>query len=217
MALSCSIQKGKRVCDQKRKGSEDGAMEQNDGFSLGIWGMAEVIDVAVGTEATKDPDTGWRINRQALGADGYFAVIADADVDALTPDKGPPGAVGSGTQDRAVFGTGLLTCGCWSGAQFAVDFMLVDVGQELVEQTVGAFEFQDAVCRQEGRQAFLPVVMTTFDFALGLGGGGEAQGDAIEVERGAQLGERVGVMGVEEGVVVDIEGQGQAVGLEGAG
>ena len=61
--------------------------------------------------------------------------------------------------------------------------MLVDVEQELVEQAVGAFEFQDAVGRQEGRQAFLPVVMTTFD----------AQGDAMEVERGAQLGERVGV------------------------
>ena len=63
----------------------------------------------------------------------------------------------------------------------------------------------------------MPVVMTTFDFALGLRGGGEAQGDAVKVERGTQLGESVGVMGVEEGVVVDIEGQGQAVGLEGAG
>ncbi len=49
--------------------------------------------------------------------------------------------------------------------------MLVDVRQELVEQTVGAFEFQDAVGRQEGWQAFLPVVMATFDFALGLGVG----------------------------------------------
>jgi histidinol-phosphate/aromatic aminotransferase/cobyric acid decarboxylase-like protein len=142
---------------------------------------------------------------------------ADADVEALTPDKGPPGAVGDGTQGRAVFGAGLETCGCRSGADFAVDFMLVDVGQELVEQTVSAFEFQDAVGRQEGRQAFLPVVMAAFDFALGLRGGGEAQGDAVEVECGAQLGESVGVMGVEEGVVVDIEGQGQAVGLEGAG
>jgi hypothetical protein len=91
------------------------------------------------------------------------------------------------------------------------------VRQELIEQTIGAFEFHDSVSRQEGRQAFLPVVMATFDFALGLRGGGEAQGDAIEVERGAQLGERVGVVGVEEGVVVDLEGQGQAVGLEGAG
>src|ERR1035441_7399551 len=170
--------------------------------------MAEAVDVAVWTQATKDRGTGWRINREALGADGDFAVIADAEVEALTPDKGPPQAVGDGTQDRAVFGAGLVTCGGWSGAEFTVDLVLVDVGQELVEQTVGVFEFQDAVGRQEGRQAFLPVVMTTFDFVLGFSGGGEAQGDAIEVERGAQLGERVGVMGVEEGVVVNIEGQG---------
>ena len=59
--------------------------------------------------------------------------------------------------------------------------------------------------------------MTPFDFALGLGGGGGAQGDAVEVERGAQLAEGVGVMGVEEGVVGDVEGQRQAVGLKGAG
>ena len=92
--MSCSIQKGKRVCDQKRKGSKDGAMEQNDGFGLGVWGMAEVVDVAVRTQATKDRGTGWRINREALGADGDFALIADAEVEALTPDKGPPRAVG---------------------------------------------------------------------------------------------------------------------------
>jgi hypothetical protein len=112
-------------------------MEQNGGFGAGVWGMWEVIDVAVWTQATKDPGTGWRIQRQALGADGHFAVIADADVEALTPDKGPPRAVGDGTQDRAVFGAGLVTCGGRSGAEFAVDLMLVDVGQELVEQTVG--------------------------------------------------------------------------------
>ena len=103
------------MCDQKRKGSKDRAMEQNEGFGLGVWGMSEVIDVAVRTPATKDGSTGWRINRQALGTDGHFAVIADADVDALTPDKGPPRAVGDGTQDRAVFGAGLVTCGGRSG------------------------------------------------------------------------------------------------------
>src|ERR1017187_3499048 len=78
MGVSCNIQKGKRVCDQKRKGSEDGAMEQNDGFGAGVWGMAEVIDVAVRTQATKDPGTGWHIHRESLGADGDFGVIADA-------------------------------------------------------------------------------------------------------------------------------------------
>ena len=95
--MSCSIQKRKRVCDQKRKGSEDGAMEQNDGFGLGVWGVAEVIDVAVRAQTTNHRGTRWRIHRETLGADGHFAVIADADVEALTPDKGPPRAVGDGT------------------------------------------------------------------------------------------------------------------------
>ena len=114
------------------------------------------------------------------------------------------------------FGAGLLPSGGWGGAEFAMDFMLVDVGQELVEQAVSAFEFQDAVRRQEGRQAFLPVVVAAFDFALGLRGGGVAQGHAVEVEGGPQLSQGVRVVGVEEGMVVDIEDQGQAVGLEAA-
>jgi hypothetical protein len=41
--------------------------------------------------------------------------------------------------------------------------------------------------------------------------------DAVKVERGPKLGESIGVVGVEEGVVVHIKGQGQAVGLEDAG
>ncbi len=74
-------------------------MEQDDGFGAGVWGMAEVVDVTIRAQATNDPGTGWRINREALGADGHFAVIADADTAALTPDKGPPRAVGDGTED----------------------------------------------------------------------------------------------------------------------
>ncbi len=33
---------------------EDGAMEEDDGFGVWIGGVAEVIDVAVGTEALDD-------------------------------------------------------------------------------------------------------------------------------------------------------------------
>jgi len=95
--------------------------------------------------------------------------------------------------------------------------MLVGVGQELVQEVVGAFEFEDVVGGQEGREAFLPVVVAAFDFAFGLRGGGVAQGDAVEVERGPELGVGVGGVGEEEGVVVHVEDQGQAVGLEGAG
>ena len=68
------------MCDQKRKGSKDGAMEQNDGFGLGVWGVAEVINVAVWAQTTNHRGTRRGIYRETLGADGHFAVIADADV-----------------------------------------------------------------------------------------------------------------------------------------
>jgi hypothetical protein len=70
---------------------------------------------------------------------------------------------------------------------------------------------------QEGRQAFLPEVVAAFDFAFGLRGGSIAQGHAVEVEGGAQLGQGVGVVGVEEGMVVHVKDQGQAVGAKDSG
>jgi hypothetical protein len=109
-----------------------------------------------------------------------------------------------------VGGVGCLT-------EFAVDFVLVGVGHELVEQMVGPDQFHDGLGGQEGDEAFLPVVMAAFDFAFGLGRWGVEQLDAVEVKGRAELREGVGVMGVEEGVVVHIQGQGQAVGLEDAG
>ena len=103
------------------------------------------------------------------------------------------------------------------GAPFTMDFVLVDVGQELVEQTVGPFEFVDAVGGQQWGQAFLPAVMAALDFAFGLRRWRIAQMDAVEVKGLAQLGEGFRVMRVEKGVEVHIEGQRQAVGFEDAG
>ena len=103
------------------------------------------------------------------------------------------------------------------GAEFAVGFVLVGVGQELVQELVGGVEVTDLLGGQEGAEAVLPVVVTALDFAFGLRSGGVAQGDAAAVEGGPQLGECVWGVGEEEGVVVDVEGQGEAVGLEGAG
>ena len=63
----------------------------------------------------------------------------------------------------------------------------------------------------------MPVIVAAFDFAFGLRGWGVAEFDAVEVESLAELGEGVWVVGVKEGMVVDIESQGQTVGLENAG
>jgi hypothetical protein len=192
-------------------------MEQDDGFGFGIGSMAEVVNVSIWAEAADDGGAGRGVNGLALRADGNLAVVPDADAGLLAPDVGPPRALRGGADHGALFGEGLLVGGVGCLAEFAVDFVLVGVGDELVEQWVGPDQFDDLVGGQERNQAFLPVVVAAFDFAFGLGRRRIKELDAVEVEGRPQLGEGVGVVGVEEGVEVHIKGQGQAVGLEDAG
>jgi hypothetical protein len=216
MKLSCSFQNRNVVCEQNRTGLEDRNVEQDDGFGFLVWGVTEVKGVAIGAEAADELGAWGRVDGSALGADGDFAVVADAHTGLLTPDVGPPGALGGGADDGAFFGEGLLVGGLRCLAQFAMDFVLVGVRDELREQLVGARDFKDAICRKQWDQAFLPVVVAAFDFAFGLGRGGVAEFDTVEVQGLAELGEGVGVVGIEEGVVVHIEGQRQAVALKDA-
>jgi len=132
------------VCDQNRTGwLEDGAVEQNLRFGLGIGLVAEVVEVAVGAEAADDVGAGRGVKAHALGSDGDCAVVADADAGALAPDKGPPRTGRYGAQDRAALGQRLGACGVRGGAQFAMGFVLVGVGQELVQELVGGIEVAD--------------------------------------------------------------------------
>ena len=98
------------------------------------WGMAEVVDVAIGSQATDDFGAGWGVNGLAL------------------------------------VGEGLLAGGLGWPAEFTMDFVLVGVGDEGIEETVGGGEFAEAFCGEEGAEAFLPVVVAAFDFAFGLRG-----------------------------------------------
>ena len=177
----------------------------------------EVEDVAIGAQATDDMGARRGSDGVALGAGGHFAVVADPDAGLLAPDEGPPGALGSGANDGAFFGDGLLLGGLRCLAQFTVDFVLIGMGEELLEELVGAREFDNALGGQQWEKPFLPVVVASFDFAFSLWGGSVEEFDAVEVEGLAELGEGIRVVGVKEGVIVDVEGQGQAIGLKDAG
>ena len=94
-----------------------------------------------------------------MGADGDFAVVADSNSGLLAPDVSPPRAGWGGAQDGAILGQGLVTGGQWGGAQFAVDFIVVSMSEQLLEQGIGTTQFEDLVGGQEWGQAFLPVVV----------------------------------------------------------
>ena len=192
-------------------------MEEDEREGVFGWRRLEEEDVAVREQAV-DEAGAWRgVHGEAEGAEGDFAVVADADGGAEAPDEAPPRAGRRRAELGAVFCEGLRACGVGSRAEFAVDFVGVGVGEELVEEGVGGFEGEDVIGGEQWWEALLPVVVAAFDFAFGLGSGGVAQGDAIEVEGFAELGEGVRSVGEEEGVVVHVEGEREAVGEEDAG
>jgi len=150
-------------------GSEDRDMEEDEGYGFWIWGVAEVVNVSIWAETTDDGGAGWGVNGLTLRADGDFGVVADADAGLLTPDERPPRTSRDGAELGAVFDERLLAGRVRSGLQFAMDFVLVGVGDELVEQVVGPDQFNDGLGSQEWDKAFLPVVVTAFDFPFRVG------------------------------------------------
>ena len=101
-----------------------------------------------------------------------------------------------------------LVGGVWSGADFAVEFVVIGVGEELFDESVCRGDGADGFGGEDRRQTFLPVVVTAFDFAFCLWGGSVAEGFA-------ELGESVWEVGEKEGVIIDIEGEREAVSEEG--
>ena len=67
------------------------------------------------------------------------------------------------------------------------------------------------LCGEERREAFLPEVVRSLDLAFGLRSRCVTQGDFVKAQGAAELGQGLRLTGEEEGMVIDIEGQRQAV------
>ncbi len=96
-----------------------------------------------------------------------------------------------------------------------MDFLGVVVMAELFEQSVGLREGGDLLGGEERREALLPEVVQALDLAFGLWSRSVAQRDLVKAQRAAELREGLWLTGEEEGMVVDVEGQGEAVLAEG--
>ena len=92
-----------------------------------------------------------------------------------------------------------------------MEFLGVVVLAELFEQRVGLREGGDLLGGEDRREAFLPEVVRALDLAFGLRSRSVAQGDFVEAQRAAELGEGLRLTGEEVGMVVDVEGQWEAV------
>ena len=158
----------------------------------------------------EDDFAAWsRLDAEALGADGYTAIGAHFDVGAQAPDKGPPGTVGYRAQHRALFFEREVPGLLGFHFEFPMDFLPVAMEAQRLDMRVGLVEVGNVFAGEVGRQALLPEEVAAFDFSFGLRGWGITEGDAIEMQRPAQLGQRVWGVGEEEAVVIHIEFQRQ--------
>src|SRR6266478_987571 len=167
--------------------------------------------IAVWVQTAGDGRATRVLNAQALRADGDALIGADFGLGAQTPDVGPPRAVWRRPQDGALLLERQVPSGLRGGTQLAVDFFAVVMVAEFFEQRIGFRQGGDLLGREERWEPLLPKVMGALDLAFGLRGGCVAQGDFVEAEGRAELRERLGLTGEEEGMVVDVESQRQAV------
>ena len=93
-------------------------------------------------------------------------------------------------------------------------FHLVVVLAQLVQQRIGLGEISDLLGSKKRGQPILPEGVASLDFALGLRSGGKAQGDAVKMKGGGQLGVRFRGMGEEETVVINVKAQRQPIELK---
>ena len=98
-----------------------------------------------------------------------------------------------------------------------MDFVGIVVGAQRVDVGIGDGDLIDLFAGEVGRESALPVLVFTFDFAFGLGGGSVVQADVVELERPAQLGQCLGHIGEKEAVVIDVELQRPPVRQKGRG
>lgn len=188
--------------------------------ALGLFVFARCIgqdrDGAVEVAVVVQVAAGFGGHFAAFRADGHGAVFSHADAVADAPDAVPPRVGLTGARGIAFGSSGSVPGALRGHAHFAVEFFAVVVIAELLQQVVGSVDVADVFGGEEGGQPVLPVVVQVLHFAFGLRCGCIEQAHAVVVDGGSELGECVGIVGIEEAVVVHVEGQLQAVGEEGA-
>ena len=174
---------------------------------LGVGGGGQHGVMAVGMEAKDHLGLGWFFEAEALGADRHAPIAADLDHGAHAPHIVPPRATGCGPQDGAFFFAGLIPGPLRRLTQFAMDFRGIAMRPQGVDLRIGRGDLGNLFAGEVGGQAALPVLMGAFDFAFGLGRGSLQETDVIKLERPAQLGQGVRIVGEKDTVVIHVDAE----------
>jgi len=173
--------------------------------------------MASGMEAQNHFAPPGMLDAEAMGADGHTAVAADLDRGANAPNIRPPRASADGAQDGSLLFLGAIPGLLWSHREFAMGFVGVAMEAQSVDVRVGFFDVGDVFAGKKGREPALPELVFALDFSFGLGRWSIKETYVVELERRAQLGQRLGIVGEKHGMIIDVDLQGPSVDQEGGG
>ena len=167
---------------------------------------------------TEDDFSTWGFfDPQALRADRPAAIAAHFDQGACAPHILPPRATRGWAQDGAFFVHGQFPGSLWGHAQLAVGLVGVAVESQSLDVRVGDLDLGDVLAGETEWQSALPELVFMLDFAFGLGCWSIKDTNVLELERGTELGERIGIVREKDGVIIDVHLQRPSVAQESGG
>lgn len=161
--------------------------------------------MACGMKAENDLGTRGVFDAEALDADRHATIGADSEGGANTPNIRPPRAGGGWAEDRAFFFLGKIPGPLRGEAQFPMSLMGVAVNPQSIDVWVGHFDLGNLFAGEIGRKSALPELVLALDFTFGLGCWGIKEANVVELERPAELGERLGILREKYSVIIDVD------------
>src|ERR1039457_1550261 len=90
-------------------------------------------------------------------------------------------------------------------------FVGVAMESQSIDVRVGGFDLGDVLAGEIEWESALPELVLALDFSFGLRRWGIQETNVVELECPAQLGQRVGILREEDGVIIDIDLQWSSV------
>jgi len=173
--------------------------------------------VAGGVEAQNDSGPRGILDPEALDADRNTTIGADLDGGARAPNVRPPGTSWRRAKDGPLLLLGECPGLLRGHPQFAMGLMNIAMEPQSLDMRVGDFNAGNLFAGEIGWEAALPELVFAFDLSFGLRRRGIKKANIIELECPAQLGQRFGILGEENAMIIDVDLQRSSVAEEGSG
>ena len=96
-------------------------------------------------------------------------------------------------------------------------FLGVAMEAQRIDVSIGNLDVRDVFTGEVGREAALPELVRALDFSFCLRRWSIKETNVVELERPAELGEGLGILGEKDGVIIDVDLQRSAVAQESGG